>query len=224
MGGRGSGRWKHHIKRGLVEDSLSVDVVSLRRAGVLGEQGGSGSFEWTDRGTGERLALVLYHVGPAVDEGRELALYVVRPPELLTRLLRLESFRPHFGGLRWFIRCPVEGCRTRSLTVFFDRHKGRFGCRSCLGLVHASAQQHDPRVDHAVRDLEGFLASRRPLRGFGSQLTTISILDAAIPRLVGPRRGRSWGRRSLTWAHRAVEDLRRDYERRFNRPLFRPTA
>ena len=78
---------------------------------------------------------MLYHVGPAADEGRELALYVVRPPELLTRLLRLESFRPNFGGFRWFIRCPVEGCPKRALRVFFDGHRGRYDLVSMNHLI-----------------------------------------------------------------------------------------
>ena len=226
MGGRGSGRWRYHIKRALVEDSLSVDVVALRRAGVLGEQGGSGSFEWRDRATGERLGLVLYHVGPAADDGRELALFVVRPPELLTRLLRLEAFRPQFGGLRWFLRCPVEGCPKRALKVFFDGHRGRFGCRSCLGLIHATAQEHDERVDLARRDPQGFLEARsRAPRTLRSRMVTASLIGDAL--LYPPNRscsGRGWGRKSLTTWDRVVAELRRDFERRFNRPLFGPTT
>ena len=37
MGGRGSTRWNDHQKAVLVEDSLAIDAVALRRSGALAE-------------------------------------------------------------------------------------------------------------------------------------------------------------------------------------------
>jgi hypothetical protein len=74
--------------------------------------------------------------------------------EQLAYPVRLVTTRCHFGGSRWWFRCPLVknghpcGRRVRRLYL-----RGRyFGCRHCHDLTYTSSQESDRRVYAALRD------------------------------------------------------------------------
>ena len=137
--------------------------------------------------------------------------------------LELVSHTPNWGGLRWFLRCGEPECERRALRLYIDTTSTRVGCRQCLGLTHRSVQQHDARIDHARRDAEGFVESRRHLRSVRSGLVTAFLGMAAVEAMAAPSRGRGWGGGSMTsWKRarqEAFDQLVKDYEERWQRPF-----
>ena len=224
MGGSRSTRWRGHRKRPLVEEAPCLDLVALRRAGVLTASGGAARLKWTLDGAGEALGRALLSVGPALKRGwgREVAVYVTRPGRrAIVQRLRLLRTDPHFGGTRWWFRCPIEGCGRRALKLYVEPEGDRLGCRRCLNLTHRSAQQHDKRLDQATRDPIGFLEDRAsaPTTLRSAMVTQRFYFRGLERKACFPRKGRGCGRRSVTSLSRVLAQLRHDYERRWGRPL-----
>jgi hypothetical protein len=72
--------------------------------------------------------------------------------------LRLEPTRPHFGGWRWWVRCPNCDCRAAVLWG------PPFMCRSCHRLQYASAQASKrTRAAMAINRLAERFVGRRQL-------------------------------------------------------------
>lgn len=142
MGGSGSGRWRCHDKKTTVEDCRAIDLGLLERDGaftpyhtgvlrwLLGERE-TGSIGYRIEQTqGDRLWLVLDYAWGEAGE------HVVNP-------VALETTRPHFGGVRWWGRCPLAvggvACNRRIRKLYL---RGRyFGCRHCHKLTYTSCQE-----------------------------------------------------------------------------------
>jgi len=203
MGGRGSTRWNGYHKRLLVEECLAVDLVKVRRAGLLGDAGGCSVATWT---TDPRVtAMGILRVGEANEAvcALELEIHLPWAEEPLTTQLRLVPFRPHLGGLRWFVECPK--CGRRALKLYLPYGAAEVACRLCHGLVHRSAQQHDARLDLARRDPRVFLERRSAHRGPRSRLVTAKLTLGACLAMRAPRRGRGWRVKSMTSYTRAKD-------------------
>jgi hypothetical protein len=143
-----------------VEESRTLDLGQLARAGSFvpwytgrttwfrGEKQ-TASIGYTVRPEGEGLVLVLRYTWTpwGAKEGRAVELPV-----------RLERQPMRFGGCRWWGRCPlvVNGrpCNRRIGKLHCPPGSAYFGCRVCHGLIYASAQEHDQRVDALRRDPE----------------------------------------------------------------------
>jgi len=210
MGGPGSTRWNGHRKRALVEDSLAIDLPQLIAGGLLDHPGSSITVAWSR--VREPIATGLLGFESDDPENRVLRVLVLfhseTPP--LSADLPLVPLRPQIGGVRWFLQCP--DCDRRALKLYVRPQGDRFGCRSCLGLTYRSAQEHNSRVDLARRDPEGFCDERERLTSLRSRVVTAFIADKALDGRLAPRRGRGWGRQSMTTGKRVlleIEDLRR---------------
>jgi hypothetical protein len=83
--------------------------------------------------------------------------------------IRLETTPLHFGGGRWWGRCPlvVDGiqCFRRVAKLYLPPGGRYFGCRRCYGLTYASAQEHDKRVDALRRNPEALERLMGNLKG-----------------------------------------------------------
>jgi hypothetical protein len=70
--------------------------------------------------------------------------------------IRLETTPLHFGGFRWWGRCPLEvsgaPCGRRVGKLHLPPGGRYFGCRKCYGLTYQSAQRRDKRIDALRRD------------------------------------------------------------------------
>jgi hypothetical protein len=66
MGGYGSGRWRGHSKKGVVEDCRVLDVTRWTREGILREGVHHfGGWKWCNAATGEGTSSIGYEVNTA---------------------------------------------------------------------------------------------------------------------------------------------------------------
>jgi hypothetical protein len=139
MGGYGSGR----VAGGghpVVDDALILDIDRLKRRGELEpDTSCSGSWVWYERPSGRRLATVGYELETADTHGSLRLRYTVssrRRAGILRHdyVIDLVTTRPHFGGLRWWFRCPLSGCQVRKL--YRHPRSSCFASREPLGLTY----------------------------------------------------------------------------------------
>ena len=121
----GAGRPASHVK---AEHCKKLDVRRWQREGVL-KPGRSGSWQWTNRETGEQVGSIGYRV----DDGCVRLDYSIdgKPSG---QTVRLSHSACNYGGARpWFI-CPIRGERVAVLYL----RAGRFACRHCQRIAYAS--------------------------------------------------------------------------------------
>ena len=118
MGGYGSGRTGG---RPPVEDGVRLDISRLLALRQL--QPGAhvrGSLHWTSARDGTPVVTIGYEASLVDPASAWMRLYytMIRGDGAKTdRDVRiwLVTTRPHFGGLRWWFRCPISDRRTRVL-------------------------------------------------------------------------------------------------------------
>jgi hypothetical protein len=132
-----------------------LDLAELARDGAF-VPWYSGFLRWM-RGE-EEVASIGYTVRPSGTGGLVLCLSyrMTRTGEAVELPVRLESTALHFGGCRWWGRCPlvVDGaaCGRRVGKLYLPPGGRYFGCRRCYHLTYGSAQRHDKRVDRLRQD------------------------------------------------------------------------
>jgi hypothetical protein len=181
MGGFGSGRWGWHQKAPTVESCRSIDLVDIThdtppaagKSGTVtwfreGKPVASVGFDYAASGGGWVLH-VRYHRTPRTPDaaGRDI--------DLPVRLDRTPTPR---GGSRWWGRCPLArggvACGRRVRFLYMPAGSDYFGCRKCHGLVYASSQEHDPRVDRLIRDEDARVRLHKNLKG--ASVSTLGLL------------------------------------------------
>jgi hypothetical protein len=150
VGGPNSGcrdhKWRPARKK-VVEECLSLDACHWRREGIL--KAGvfrSGTCRWTDSNGAETGAIgfVVYTVdsgGPWV----RLSYTITPTGEQVNDWVPLTTTRPHLGGVRWWLACPLPGqdgpCGRRVGKLYLPPAGGHFGCRRCHRLTYNSSQE-----------------------------------------------------------------------------------
>jgi hypothetical protein len=145
---------------GIVIGSVKVSPTKLRNgsaapsARISTGRRESAVVYWLDaRDPGASLVLLSYDLTVAGQER----------PQPVECLVPLTTTVPHFGGLRWWFRCPlaVNGhpCNRRVGKLYLPPGRRYFGCRRCHDLTDTARQTHDRRVDLLRKDPE---ALRRP--------------------------------------------------------------
>jgi hypothetical protein len=157
MGSFCSTRWGWHSKRTVVEDCRVIDLAGLARHGAF-VPWYSGTLRWF-RGEKE-VASIGYNVRPREPEGLVLCLSyrISTTREDVEVPIRLETTPLHFGGCRWWGRCPLQRdgieCGRRVGKLYLPPGSRYFGCRHCHDLTYTSVQEHDKRVDALRRNPE----------------------------------------------------------------------
>jgi hypothetical protein len=180
MGGYGSGRWGCHTKADTVEDCLTLDLGQLARARAFAPWHG-GTVRWL-RGEQERAAIG-YTVRPA---GGGLTLVLSyrwtrcgASGEEVELPIALETTPLHFGGVRWWGRCPLAvngvGCGRRAGKLYLPPGGRYFGCRLCNNLTYRSAQEHDKRVDALRRNPAALLALMDDPKALGTSQLLLAL-------------------------------------------------
>ena len=145
-----------------VEQCRVLGVESMQRDGVFRSATGS---SWTHLWK-EYSGFIQAALGYVfVRERDELAL-MIDPDQAKQYLgmrilgrytILITSTRPHFGGTRFWFRCPVtrDGalCGRQVGRLYLPPDTKIFGCRSCYNLTYKSAQTHDPRTYKLAQDL-----------------------------------------------------------------------
>jgi hypothetical protein len=180
MGGYGSGR--RYSGRDTTDDHHKLDVRSLQRGGWL-KPGVPSVSRWTNRGT------VRGSIGLVAGHGHITLKYRNQHfGEAWVSLeydVLIEASPCHFGGERFWFRCPGRGCGRRVAILYCSRY---FVCRHCLDLSYESqkenAEQRCDRRAWALREKTG---------GWGS------LFDPFPPRRKGMHR-QTYQRLSMRYA------------------------
>ena len=150
-------------EKNLVEDCLALDLAWLMRLGPIREgQAGNGEIHWNRCGFHFSARFRLDLLDP--DAGCLTVRYSLPWQGMLGRQVRqavtLTSTPQHFGGRRWWMRCPDTGERVRILYLAPGGRK--FASRGALGLSYQVEQQN--RFD---RPFEKLFRAQRKLDGGG---------------------------------------------------------
>lgn len=159
MGGFLSGnRSIRYSTKTTVEQCYTLNVGLLLRDGHLWH-GAEGSMSWTHGFTRECLASVGFTM--LSDDGDNLVLrlnYRIGGCEDIELKIRLQTTTPQFGGVRWWLTCPLmtdDGpCERRVAKLHFRNRY--FGCRQCLDLTYHSSQ-HAHEYERAIASTPRFL-------------------------------------------------------------------
>ncbi len=133
MGNAHSGR---RNGKPLVEGCLSLDLAWLMRLGPLREgEAGCGEIKWSQ--DGNAIGTLRFRLDLRTTETSRLILrYTISTPGGERRPTRqaiaLIALPQHFGGRRWWMRCPVTGARVRKL--YLPSSGDRFAGRKAWGL------------------------------------------------------------------------------------------
>lgn len=142
-----------HGSKPLVEDCPKIDLAWLMRLGPIHDgQAGNGEIHWHDGGAfvqSARFRLDLRNVEDA---------YLTVRSGPINQKIALVSVPQHFGGRRWWLRCPVTGERAR--TLHLPPESARFASRKAWALAY--------RVERLVRfdrPFEKAFRTQRKLNG-----------------------------------------------------------
>ncbi len=142
MGGDGSGRWRSEQRKMTVDESLTLDLDYLQREGLL-TPGVSQSFVWH---LGSKYAAsISYHVER---EHKMLVLNYSVSAKRVTENIRTEIpllYTPaYFGGVRYWLTCPLDKTGRKLSILYLPPGKKYFGCRQCHNLTYMSCQDSPP--------------------------------------------------------------------------------
>jgi hypothetical protein len=148
MGGYNSGRWHGAHTRITVEECLGVsmgdfrrckNIEALRKAGYDHTTCDrtetlivSGAWSW-----GRNSIAFRSEIGP--DGPDALRLSYFRDGQSITEFVSIETVPQHFGGRRWWFRCPE--CNRRCGKVYLPPGGHLFACRQCYRLTYRSCNE-----------------------------------------------------------------------------------
>ena len=171
MGGSGSGQWYRWDTKATVEDCRALSASRWMREGILAAGvHHEGSWAWFDAYTGERTSSVGYEVRTTLGDAPSLRLRytVLSLGEALDYRVDLQTTRPNFGGLRWWLTCPLvtggRRCRRRCEKLYRPPGGKYYGCRVCHRLSYTS--QREGRAFRMVRKANKIRYDK--LRGHGA--------------------------------------------------------
>src|ERR687897_827707 len=174
MGGTGSGRWTYHDKRRTVEECWAMSISEVERVLDFSKSGSiSHLFRPTIPKTGKRMSPVRTKSKLGNDGKPLLGLsYTVKDRQGLEHrveeVLRLQTTRPTFGGVRWWFSCPRmldgEECGLRVGKLYRPPGSRTFACRHCLELTYESCQR-----SHRYDELFALVAGGGPGEAVGDR-------------------------------------------------------
>ena len=147
----GSGRWTYYEKKRTVEECWTISISEVTRVVDLRDPGpASNALRPTRSATGKGVSTV--RCTPRVcNDGKPLLglSYTVKDRQGLEHrieeVLRLQTTRPTFGGVRWWFSCPRmldgEECGRRVGKLYRPPGGRYFACRRCLDLTYESCQK-----------------------------------------------------------------------------------
>jgi hypothetical protein len=127
MGGFGSSRWRGYTRAMCAEECLFlIDTTVFRRQ--FGSDTSDGMLGLSRQN--RQIAKLPYALARTRSDKFTLS--------LAGRTLTLTATPLHFGGFRWFFRCPK--CAGRSRKLYAPTGEQAFFCRTCWHLTYLSCQ------------------------------------------------------------------------------------
>ena len=161
-------RFEHSGGKALVEDCLTLDLAWLMRLGPIRDgQAGNGEVNWSVNGA--PVGALRFRLDLQTVETARLTLYysIARADgkrASVTQVIALTALPQHFGGHRWWMRCPATGERVR--TLHMPLGGDRFAGRKAWGLAYRVE-----RLTRFDRPFEKLFRAQRRLGGIQSLAT-----------------------------------------------------
>jgi hypothetical protein len=160
LGGLGSGNWSRWPTKSIVGNGLTLDLYKLIRDGAFSPgHTASGTLTWTRND--EYIGSIGYNSdlsGPASGSVRLHYNHEDKPEDYR---VSLTTTRPHFGGVRWWFICPVNGSRAAKLHL--PSGGNIFASRQAFDLAyHSQNETYSDRMLTKAQDI------RRNLGGSAS--------------------------------------------------------
>ena len=158
MGGKGSG-WRGP-KRDVVEDCLVLSIHELIREGaIIPGCFRHGLWNWSYEDADEPHATICYEGDLRNRGAARLRLTYTDNDAPVSQYIWLTTTKPHYGGLRWWFRCPSRNIRVGKL--YLPPGGCFFASRQAHGLTYTSCQRSGARERfwrQMARDLERYQA------------------------------------------------------------------
>jgi len=139
MGGTGSGF--QGIKKDVVENCLILSVKDLAKIGALDPGWHQGPLVW--RSGEEQIAAVEFSSSMPNEGIGTLWLRYWADGEFMHYTVSLVSTVPHYGGRRWWFKCPIEKIRVAKL--YLPPGATKFASRQAHDLTYRSCQESGSR-------------------------------------------------------------------------------
>jgi len=139
MGGSGSGNWYRGSTKPTEENFHRFSIVRLKHYGLIGKpMRASGNWQWTCND--EVISSMCYDIRTLYEDSPHLRVHYTntRSGEKYDYKILLTTTRPHYGGERWWFRCPVQGCGRRVAVLYLAQI---FACRHCCKLAYSSQNE-----------------------------------------------------------------------------------
>jgi len=166
MGGFGSGRWNRWGSKTTTDSYRRLDIQILAKKGSVLPYGvKSGSWHWWSEN--ESLGSIDYHSNTSSKSPYFQVMYLLgQSGETMDYKILLTKTQPHYGGIRWWFKCPAQGCGRRVRILYLNKI---FACRTCLNLTYESQNEmaHDrlqrkaQKINHSLGG-DGEMYARRP--------------------------------------------------------------
>jgi len=138
MGGSGSGRPWDYIYT--VEDCTTIDINWLKREQPFKlNHYATGTIRWTRNGV--ETGSIGYEVRLGQESEYIRIHYTYKKTEDIDYRIPLCRTYPHFGGIRWWFRCPAQGCGKRVAKLYSPPGYRYFLCRICQNLTYTSCRE-----------------------------------------------------------------------------------
>ena len=187
MGGYGSGRRQSVDRHRQVESCLILDVDTIPRPIVAGNEG---DLDLTLRLARDRVRCS--YLLRCDGGGFELVLATTTEPRWLVSRIRLDHIPAKFGGYRPYLLCP--SCRYRTLKLYWPvEGVGGLGCRRCHQLAYRSSQERPVSaaklMAHGSRPRKPFPTREAAQRRIDRQRARVAAMLAAAAGPTGRTSG-----------------------------------
>ena len=149
MGASGSGC--QAVKKHTVEEGLILSIRELNRIGALAPGWREGSLRWRQ---GDHACATADYISTIYRDGTGLlGLHYTSRGEDIHDWISLVSTVPHYGGRRWWFKCPHTGLRTTKL--YLSPGANHFASRQAHDLTYRSCQESGS-FDRLCRRVAGY--------------------------------------------------------------------
>lgn len=139
MGGSGSGQWYRWDSKSTTGDYLCLSITRLFQQGFIRKDGvNSGTLVWSRGFDDEKIASIGYTSNMTADHPAFNVRYT-SDGESYSYPIYLDWTEPHYGGKRWWFKCPAMGCGRRVGKLYGGNI---FACRHCHNLAYESQREH----------------------------------------------------------------------------------
>ena len=138
MGGIGSSRWREYQKKSCIDACLAFRIKNSKKGFRIAVK------------TPKQLGPITVNIcGSDSQPSKSYSISI----EILTYDLERHSFNVelsstnlNFGGIRYWLQCPI--CKNRKMKLYFSNKN--LGCYLCQDLTYRIQQEHDKTVEKYI--------------------------------------------------------------------------